>query len=204
MRDSGCIGLILGLESPKAGTLTEAGKRYARADEYVRRIRKVQGYGISLWGSFIFGFDGDDWRDCMNAVRFAQRCKLCMSCYPILTPYPGTQIFQQYESQGRLLTRDWDKYNGVNVVYRPRRMTVPELRHAQMAAFCEFYSPSSTFRRLGLWPFKRNSWLSNLAIYRGLAYYYSRRGRALPRFADYIGPGCHERIAGSLGEKIRR
>ncbi|MHC4294598.1 MAG: B12-binding domain-containing radical SAM protein, partial [Planctomycetota bacterium] len=87
MRDSGCIGLILGLESPKAGTLRAAGKRYTDPTEYVRRIRKIRSYGISIWGSFIFGFDTDDWRDCMNAVRFAQRAKLCMSCYPILTPY---------------------------------------------------------------------------------------------------------------------
>jgi len=204
MRDSGCIGLILGLESPKAGTLDEAGKKYARAEEYVWRIRKIQSYGISLWGSFIFGFDSDDWRDCMNAVRFAQRCRLCMSCYPILTPYPGTRIFEQYSSQGRLLTRDWDKYNGATVVYRPKRMSVQELRHAQMAAFCEFYSPGSALSRLGVWPFKRNSWLSNLAIHRGLAYYYSKRSRPMPRFSDYICSDAEQRIARSLGEQFRR
>jgi len=48
MRDSGCLGLILGLESPKAGTLREAGKRYVDADEYIRRIRKIQSYHISI------------------------------------------------------------------------------------------------------------------------------------------------------------
>ena len=67
MRDSGCIGIIIGLESPKSATLTEAGKRYAKAELYEQKIRKIQSYGISVWGSFIFGFDSDDWRDCMNA-----------------------------------------------------------------------------------------------------------------------------------------
>jgi len=201
MRDSGCLGVILGLESPKAGTLREAGKRYARAEEYVRRIRRIQAHGISIWGSFIFGFDGDDWRDCMNAVRFAQRANLCMSCYPILTPYPGTAVFDQYLAEGRLTTQDWNKYNGATVVYRPMRMTVNELRHAQMAAFHEFYSPASTMRRLRIWPVKRNSWLANLAIYRGLTYYYSRRGRPLPRFRDYREPDAAARIARSLGDR---
>ena len=200
MRDSGCIGVILGLESPKAGTLAEAGKRYANADEYVRRIRKIQSYNISIWGSFIFGFDNDDWRDCMNAVRFAQRADMCMSCYPILTPYPGTAVFERYRSEGRLVTQDWDKYNGVTVVYEPKRMTADELRHAQMAAFFEFYSPASAFRRLRIWPLKRNSWLANMAIYRGLTYYYGKRGRALPRFHDYIEPDTARRIARSLGQ----
>ena len=203
MRDSGCIGLILGLESPKAGTLAEAGKRYADADAYLCQIRKVQSYGISIWGSFIFGFDGDDWRDCMNAVRFAQRAGLCMSCYPILTPYPGTQVYAQYAAEGRLLTRDWDQYNGATVVYRPRRMTIDELRHAQMAAFHEFYRPSSSFRRLRIWPLKRNSWLANLAIYRGLTYYYAKRGRPLPWFRDYLDPDREAVIARSLGRRGR-
>jgi len=200
MRDSGCLGLILGLESPKAGTLREAGKRYVDADEYLRRIRKIQSYHISIWGSFIFGFDTDDWRDCMNAVRFAQRARLCMSCYPILTPYPGTEVYAQYEAENRLLTRDWDQYNGATVVFRPQRMTVEQLRHAQMAAFHEFYLPGSALRRLRVWPVKKNSWLANLAIHRGLKYYYGKKGRPLPRFSDYLTPDSEGRIARSLGQ----
>ena len=73
----------------------------------------------------------------MNAVRFAQRTKLAMSCYPILTPYPGTKIFEQYRDEGRLETTDWDRYNGASVVYQPKRMTSQELRYVQMAAFRE-------------------------------------------------------------------
>ena len=204
MRKSGCLGVILGLESPRSGTLRQAGKRYARAEEYLDRIARIQSFGISIWGSFIFGFDTDGWADCMNAVRFAQRAKLCMSCYPILTPYPGTAVYEQYRCQGRLLTEDWDKYNGSTVVYQPARMTIDELRHAQMAAFHEFYTPSSSLRRLGLWPLKRNSWLANLAIYRGLTYYYSKRARPLPRFSDYAACDHAERIARSLGKEGSR
>ena len=200
MRDSGCIGLILGLESPDTPTLAAAGKRYVRAEEYRRRIAKIQSYGISLWGSFIFGFDGQGWRDCMAAVRFAQRTELCMSCYNILTPYPGTALFDRYEREGRLLTRQWDRYNGATVVFQPDGMSVDQLRHAQMAAFGEFFAPRSSVRRLKAWPFKRNSWLANLSIYRGLTYYYGRRGRPLPRFADFLAHDADARIAASLGQ----
>ena len=199
MRASGCQGVILGLESPRSETLRQAGKRYARAEEYLQRIRKIQSHRISIWGSFIFGFDSDNWRDCMDTVRFAQRARLSMSCYPILTPYPGTQVFEQFQREGRLLTRDWDKYNGATVVFEPARMTLEELRHAQMAAFHEFYGPASALRRLGVWPLKRNAWLANLAIHRGLTYYYGRRGRPLPRFADYLASDHTRRIARSLG-----
>ncbi len=199
MRDSGCLGVILGLESPNAGTLAEAGKLYVNADEYIDRVRKIQSYGISIWGSFIFGFDTDDWRDCMNAVRFAQRARLCMSCYPVLTPYPGTKIYEQYLAEGRLITQDWDKYNGSTVVFQPRKMTANQLRHAQMAAFHEFYQPGSALHRLRILPFKRNSWLANMAIHRGLVHYYSKGGRPLPRFADFLEPDAEQRFERSLG-----
>jgi radical SAM superfamily enzyme YgiQ (UPF0313 family) len=199
MRRSGCLGLILGLESPKPSTLASAGKRYVSAERYAGYIRAIQSHGISIWGSLIFGIDGDTWRDCMAAVRFAQKTELCMSCYNILTPYPGTAVFEQYERQGRLLTRDWEKYNGSSVVYQPEGMSVEHLRHAQMAAFNEFYSPSSALRRLRFWPLKRNSWLANLAIHRGLKYYYGKKGRPLPRFSDFLAADADARIARSLG-----
>ncbi len=200
MRDSGCQGIILGLESPKSGTLAAAGKVYVDADEYLHWIRKIQSFDISIWGSFIFGFDTDDWRDCMNAVRFAQRANLCMSCYPILTPYPGTKLFEMYQDEGRLTTDDWDKYNGSTVVFQPKLMTTQQLRHAQMAAFNEFFSMPSAVKRLRVWPFKKHSWLANLAIQRGLRYYYGKKGRPLPYFRDFAAADSVERIAASLGE----
>lgn len=188
MRRSGCVGLILGLESKKQDTLSEAGKRFVKSDSYEWRIRKIQSYGISLWGAFIFGFDHDDWQDLMHTCRWAQRMNLAMSCYPILTPYPGTAFYDQFEKAGRLLTRDWDKYNGASIVFEPRRMTAQQLRHAQMAAFAEFFSLRSALCRLKVWPLKKRAWLANLAISQGIRYYYGKRGRRIPCFRDFADP----------------
>ena len=188
MKRSGCLGLILGLESPRRETLAEAGKRFVDPAGYVERIAKIHSFGISLWGAFILGFDTDDWIACRNACRFAQRAGLSMSCYPILTPYPGTGVWDAYSRQDRILTRDWDRYNGASVVYEPARMTPAQLRHAQMAAFAEFFSLRSCVRRLGFWPLKKYAWLTNLAIWRGIQYYYRRRNRRIPSFADFADP----------------
>ena len=188
MRRSGCVGLILGLESPNQATLTEAGKRYVASDSYEWRIRKILSHGIKLWGAFIFGFDTDDWRSCRDTVRFAQRCALSMACFPILTPYPGTGVWHDYQSSGRIICEDWERYNGASVVYEPKRMTAQQLRHAQMAAFAEFYSFRSAFRRLRLWPIKKYAWLAHLAIERGIRHYYGRRGRRVPSFSDFVHP----------------
>ena len=186
MKDSGCVGLILGLESPKGDTLMEAGKKFVTPDTYEWRIRKIQSYGINLWGAFIFGFDHDTWRDCRDVVHFGKRMNLSMSCYPILTPYPGTKIFEQFKREGRIRTYDWERYNGASVVFEPKQMTAKELRHAQMAAFGEFFSLGSSFRRLRLFPLKWRSWIANIAIWKGIRYYYNSRGRQMPRFRDYL------------------
>lgn len=187
MRRSGCAGLILGLESRKQDTLSESGKRFVKADSYEWRIRKIQSYGISLWGAFIFGFDHDTWQDLMHTCRWAQRMNLCMSCYPILTPYPGTAFFRSFEKEGRLTNRDWDQYNGASVVYSPRQFSPKQLRHAQMAAFAEFYSMRSAWNRIKL-SRKWRAWTANVAINRGIRYYYTRRGRQVPRFRDFLDP----------------
>ncbi len=186
MRESGCVGLILGLESPKTDTLREAGKKFVQPDTYGERIRKIRSFDISLWGAFIFGFDHDTWQDCMQACRFAQRMDLAMSCYPILTPYPGTEFFRQFEREGRIRTYDWERYNGASVVFEPKQMTPKELRHAQMAAFAEFYSPRSAFRRLQLWPLKLRAWVANVACWQGDSVLLSppwAADAAVPRFS---------------------
>jgi radical SAM superfamily enzyme YgiQ (UPF0313 family) len=188
MKRSGCAGLVLGLESPDQETLTESGKQYVQADTYEWRIRKIQSHGISLFGAFIFGFDTDTWQSCAAACRFAQRMNLSWACFPILTPYPGTGVWNDFKRQGRLVTEDWDRYNGASVCYTPKNMSARDLRHAQMAAFAEFYSLRSAVPRLGFFPFKKLSWLANVAIWRGLRHYYSTKGRHVPAFADFIHP----------------
>jgi len=190
MKDSGCIGLILGLESVSPDTLRDAGKRFVKADTYTWRIKKISSYGISLWGAFIFGFDHDDWQTCRDTCRFAQQADLAMACFPILTPYPGTEMFTRYQQQGRILTCDWTKYNGASVVFQPERFTIQQLRHAQMSAFCEFYHPRSAFRRLKILPFKKRAWMANAASYFGLWFYMYRKNRELPQFTDFLNPNA--------------
>jgi tetratricopeptide (TPR) repeat protein len=76
----------------------------------------------------------------------------------IVVPMPGTQLFAQMQREGRLLTTNWDKYNGkVDAVFRPARMTAGELEHGAAWFADRFYSLPSIFYRLlvksgvGLW-----------------------------------------------------
>jgi len=69
--------------------------------------------------------------------------------FNILTPYPGTPLFQRLDSQGRILTRDWRKFNGrTDVVFQPNRMSVDELLAGFRYANQRFYSLASVAKRL--------------------------------------------------------
>jgi radical SAM superfamily enzyme YgiQ (UPF0313 family) len=184
LKASGCAGLILGLESPNPESLREGHKTVCPAEDYLPLIRKIQAVGIATWGSFLMGFDADTVESLHAAVRFARQAELDISSYPILTPYPGTPLFDEYEAAGRILTHDWAKYTAGTVVFQPKRMTPRELANCQMAAFREFYSWGSMWKRLTLWPFQKWAWIINISINQGLRYYYRRQKKRMPDFQE--------------------
>ncbi|MDD4889450.1 MAG: radical SAM protein [Phycisphaerae bacterium] len=184
MKANGCGGLILGLESPNPASLAEGNKTYIDPADYIPLIRRIQAARIGTWGSFLFGFDTDTVESLHASVKFARQAKLGITCYPILTPYPGTPLWDNYLAAGRILTRDWSKYNGATVVFQPKQMTPRQLANCQVAAFREFYSMASMWERLTLLPLQKASWLVNIAISQGFRHYYRRQKKRMPDFRE--------------------
>lgn len=146
-RRSGCFCLFIGFESLSPQALRSMHKRPNRPSEYGQAIAKLHHHGIAVFGAFIFGFDEDDEGVFEATVRFAQRHRLEMAQFGILTPYPGTRLYDQMVAQGRLLTRDWAQYHLGNVVFRPAKMTPERLLEGHDWAYREFYRLSSVVRR---------------------------------------------------------
>jgi radical SAM superfamily enzyme YgiQ (UPF0313 family) len=184
MKRSGCGGLIFGLESPNPESLRLSDKTYCDPKDYIPLLAEVRKARIGTWGSFIFGFDCDTVESCRATVRFARAARLGFAIFPVLTPYPGTAFYDDYEAEGRIVERDWSKYNAVSVVFEPKRMTREELANSQMAAFREFFSWPSIKERLDLPHRQKIAWLMNFAVGWGFRYYYRRRKRRWPDFRD--------------------
>jgi radical SAM superfamily enzyme YgiQ (UPF0313 family) len=122
---SGCIGLFVGIEAVSGphADLAKSRSRYSQQE----LIKRVQDTGILLEASFIFGFDDHDESIFETTLRFVEETAPCIPTFHILTPYPGTALFQQYEREGRLLHKEWHRYNHNEVVYRPLLMTPERL-----------------------------------------------------------------------------
>jgi radical SAM superfamily enzyme YgiQ (UPF0313 family) len=81
-------------------------------------------------------------------VEFAMGAGLALAQFGILTPFPGTPLFKDMETEGRILDRDWGKYTISNVVFRPENLSPEALKRGFLDAYRRFYSPVSIARRL--------------------------------------------------------
>ncbi|UCE34732.1 MAG: B12-binding domain-containing radical SAM protein [Deltaproteobacteria bacterium] len=163
---SGCIGLAIGFESFCKESLKGAHKRFNSPDQYYKDIETIKSYGILIWGSFVLGFDEDDEANLEKTLWRAKRSKLDFACFNFLTPLPGTKVYEAFERDGRLTSKNWADYNMANLVFRPIRVTDKVLREKVRKAWLEFYSLKALTHRLGLSLGKIQLfiWLVNLAL----------------------------------------
>jgi len=124
---AGCTGVFIGFESLMDQNLADARKRTPRTEDYARRIKIFRDHGIQVNGSFVVGFDGDRKDTFTTLVQWIEASRMECATFHILTPYPGTPLFRQMEAEGRLLHRDWEKYDTAHVVFKPKHMTPEEL-----------------------------------------------------------------------------
>jgi radical SAM superfamily enzyme YgiQ (UPF0313 family) len=180
---SGCKQLFLGLESISQASMDEVHKKFNRVEDYYRIIQKIHSFGIAVQAGIVFGFDCDSPSIFRETIDFLENAGVQNATFNILTPFPGTPLFQKLERQGRILTRDWDQYNSrADVVFQPKNMSCEELLEGFRYANRRFYSLSSIARRLagspvGLW------WTLPL----NLAYAYSLRLSNLRKSAALDG-----------------
>ncbi len=147
MAESGCRTLFIGFESLNADSLSEVNKKCNQVDNYRRNIRRLHDRGIMINASFVFGFDNDTPAVFDETVDFAVDANLETATFTILTPYPGTVLHERLTAEGRILHRDWSRYDTTHVVFLPKGMTKAELEAGYYRAYNRFYSVASIVKR---------------------------------------------------------
>jgi len=125
---AGCIGVFVGIESVSADTLSEANKGFNRVDRLKNNIAHFHDRGIMVDGGIIFGFDTDTPDVFDQTIEVVKRVKIDSIAVNILIPYPGTDFYRKFESEGRVICTDYTKYTGGTVIVRPQNMTVEQLQ----------------------------------------------------------------------------
>jgi len=132
MRESGCAQVLIGLESPVeeglAGLELASDWKRKRFPDYRDAIREIQSRGITVNGCFVIGLDGHTPDIFGQVFEFVRDSGLYEVQITILTPFPGTPLYDRLAEEGRILEPEaWDRCTLFDVNYRPQNMTPEEL-----------------------------------------------------------------------------
>ncbi len=136
---SGAEIFYIGFESINPETLKAFNKKQTLED-IIRAIEAIRRWNISIHGMFVIGSDADTPDTADRTVDFALEHRINTIQLMILVPIPGTRLYDAMEREGRILYRDWTRYDGHSVVFQPKRMTPEELQQSVMRAMRRFYS----------------------------------------------------------------
>lgn len=156
--EAGLRSLFVGFETLSAANLREQGKLQNLHRDYGAAIRRLQEHGVMVNGSFVFGMDGDDASVFDRTVEWAVEQGIETATFHILTPYPGTALYDRMRRGDRLLHQDWDLYDTRHTVFQPARLSPKELEEGYWRAYESFYRWSAILRGAAAKP----SWLGRL------------------------------------------
>lgn len=138
--DAGLRSVFVGFETLSTSNLQQSNKRQNLGKDYTEAINRLHSLGIMINGSFVFGLDDDDKDVFKRTVDWAVQNGLTTATFHVLTPYPGTRLFQTMEQQGRILHRNWEQYDTRQVVYKTKSLTAEELKRGYDWSYRSFYS----------------------------------------------------------------
>lgn len=190
---SGCRGLLIGFESISRGGLREARKSFNSPDDYGAMIALFHKHGIAIMGTFVFGLDDDTPDVFLKTARFTVEHGIDLPRFAIVTPFPGTGLYNRLHGEGRILTRNWELYDGQHVVFQPAQMSIPQLRDGLQAAWTHAYTYGAIWKRMRHSP-------APLSVFAGANLGYRFYARNLHRHYTCDWPGFSTAASRSRSE----
>ena len=131
--------MFVGIETISQENLDAVNKGFNDQHGYFQRIAAIQAKGIGVQAGIIVGLDGDDPTVFQRTLQFLQKAHVNALQLAILTPQPGTPLYDDFERAGRITDRDWSHYDFRHVVMRPARMTAEQLQDGADWLYHQFY-----------------------------------------------------------------
>ena len=158
MHASGCAGVLTGIESINRANLKQIHKSWNTVGiGYNEALKIARDNGIAIVGSFILGMDEDTPASLDQLLEFAVQEKFFAALFNLLTPYPGTDLYDQFLREGRLTRKEWwldPDYTYGSAVFSPKNISAHDLEQSRLRLYRSFYSPSSMVKRF--WEPKAN------------------------------------------------
>ncbi|MDG6229654.1 MAG: radical SAM protein [Candidatus Thermoplasmatota archaeon] len=145
--DAGVEKWYLGIESISQQNIDQAGKGTNKVENYAQAIKKIRDHDMIVTGFFIFGLDFDTVETFDATLKAIYEWELDEASFSILTPYPGTRLFDRFEKDGLITNYDWSQYEEGKVNFKPKNMTPDELLDGIRRIAMDFYSVRNSVKR---------------------------------------------------------
>ncbi len=133
-REAGCQIALIGIEAEGVEQLMESKKKQnlkVGVKNYEKIFNNIHKYGMTVTGTFMYGFDGDTPEAMEKRTDFIVNSNLDSVQATIYTPLPGTKLYYRIKNEGRLLCndfpKDWEKYHCLETAIIPKNMTPEQL-----------------------------------------------------------------------------
>lgn len=129
---AGCRQLLIGFESLSSESLKEINKsewKSKQSKNYLHAVEQIQSTGIGVVGSFVLGLDGDTKETFIQIAEFVENSHLYATNLTVLTPFPGTAIYNKYIMENRIFENNWFCYNGFELTYYPKNLSIEEFNN---------------------------------------------------------------------------
>lgn len=193
MKECGCQGLFIGFESLKREVLSSTNKIQNNTDMYERLIKEIHDRGMIVNASFVFGLDGEDVSVFKNTLEWVVKNKIETVTSHILTPYPGTSLFENFIKTSRITSFNYSEYDTAHVVFSPNLMSQKELYDGYLWIYKEIYSIKNIIKRI---PSSKKQVIPYLLF----NLFYRKFGKLTAFMCERIG---YARI-GKLAEKLSK
>lgn len=145
-REAGLRSLFVGFETFSQENLKLSNKNQNLKQNYEFAAQRLRDLNVKINGSFIFGLDMDKKDVFKRTVDWGIENGITTATYHILTPYPGTVLYDAMLTEGRIVTQNWDLYDTRHVVYKPLGLNAIELEEGYHLAYESFYSWSNIYK----------------------------------------------------------
>jgi hypothetical protein len=148
---SGCAGVLIGFESLDEKVLRNMRKTFnTMRSGFAGALANLRRHGIRVYGTFVFGYDGERADSFDEAAEFAIDHRFYLAAFNHLTPFPGTPLFERLKREGRLIYDRWwldERYGYNGIPFQPLAGAPDDIRTGCLRARRKFYSWASMARR---------------------------------------------------------
>lgn len=151
MKKSGCAVILIGFESLDDKNLKQMSKEWsAKLGKQEGLVKKIHKAGISIYATFVFGFDNDTEQSISSALNFSKKSSFFMTAFNHLLPFPGTALYERFENENKFIKKEWwlDKdYSYGQISFSPEKISPEKLSYECLVARKKFFSFLSIFKR---------------------------------------------------------